>query len=51
MLRAPEVVAVELNWRIRNASTTQFTYSGQRIALDNFNLVHHLTEPELLTYR
>ena len=21
------------------------------VALDNFNLVHHLTEPELLTYR
>ena len=51
VLRAPDVVAGELNWRIHNASTTQFTYSGERIALDNFNLVHHLRDPELLTYR
>ncbi len=51
VLRAPDVVAAELNWRIHNASTTQFTYSGPRITLDNFNGIHHLTDPELVTYR
>jgi broad specificity phosphatase PhoE len=41
----------ELSWRIRNASLTDFVFTGDRFTLDAFNLVPHLTAPELLTYR
>lgn len=51
VLEAPDIKAAELNWRIHNASLTQFTFSGRRISLDSFNSVTHLTDPELLTYR
>ncbi len=51
VLEAPDRMAAELNWRIHNASVTEFTFSGRRIALDCFNTVPHLADPELLTYR
>lgn len=51
VLQSPDRMAAELNWRIHNASLTEFTFSGPRIALDCFNAVPHLTDPELLTYR
>lgn len=51
VLQAPDRMAAELNWRVHNASVTEFTFSGPRIALDCFNTVAHLTDPELLTYR
>jgi broad specificity phosphatase PhoE len=41
----------ELSWRIRNASLTEFVFSADRFTLDTFNLVPHLTTPEMLTYR
>ena len=50
-LQAPDVMAAELNWRIHNCSVTEITFSGARVALDCFNVVGHLTDPELLTYR
>jgi broad specificity phosphatase PhoE len=51
-LEAPEIQAAILNWRVRNASITEFTFSGGRIALDFFNATpHFINEPELLTYR
>ena len=51
VLRAPDLMAAELNWRIHNCSVTEITFSGDRVALDCFNAVGHLTDPELLTYR
>ncbi len=52
VLQAPEIKAAELNWRVHNASVTQFTFSKGRIALDRFNDTAHFThDPELLTYR
>ena len=51
-LRAPDIKACELNWRIYNCSLTEFTFSGKRVALDSFNSVAHLfPHPELLTFR
>jgi len=50
-LEAPEIKAAELNWRVHNSSVTEFTFSKNRIALDAFNAISHLTDPELLTYR
>jgi broad specificity phosphatase PhoE len=51
VLEAPDRMAAELNWRVHNASITEFTFSGPRVALDCFNAVPHLADPELLTYR
>jgi broad specificity phosphatase PhoE len=51
-LEAPEIQAAKLNWRVRNASVTEFTFSGGRIALDFFNATPHFANtPDLLTYR
>ena len=50
-LQAPDRMAAELNWRIHNCSITELTFSGARVALDCFNAVPHLTDPDLLTYR
>lgn len=49
-LGAPELAAAELNWRVYNASVTQFTFSGRRVSLDGFNLVGHLPRSHR-TYR
>ena len=42
---------LELSWRVRNASLTDVVFTPERITLDTFNMVPHLTEPELWTYR
>ena len=51
VLDAPDKKAEELNWRIHNASVTEYTFSPNRITLDAFNSIPHLTDPEMLTYR
>lgn len=50
-VHAPEAVALELNWRIRNAALTELVFSGDRVSLDTFNTVPHLPDPALWTYR
>lgn len=50
-LEAPDVKAGELNWRVNNASVTSFTFRNDRISLDQFNSIAHLTTDELRTYR
>jgi broad specificity phosphatase PhoE len=50
-VRAPEATALELNWRIRNAALTEIVFSGERVSLDTFNTVPHLTGSYLWTYR
>jgi len=50
VLGAPDIKAAELNWRIHNASVTRFTFSGERVSLDRFNDVAHLSAADL-TYR
>jgi broad specificity phosphatase PhoE len=47
---APLATALELNWRVRNTSVTEFLFSKRRISLDLFNATSHLP-PELITYR
>ena len=42
-LKAPEPLAIDLNWRIRNCSLTEFVFSGSRVSLDVFNATPHLT--------
>ena len=50
-LEAPEQQAGELNWRVNNASVTLFTFRPDRISLDQFNSIAHLTTEDLRTYR
>lgn len=49
-LAAPERMAIEVNWRVRNCSMTEFLFSADRFSLDAFNATPHL-EPELCTFR
>jgi broad specificity phosphatase PhoE len=51
VLLAPDETALALNWRIRNASLTQLTFSGRRVALDTFNVTGHLQAAGLDTWR
>jgi broad specificity phosphatase PhoE len=44
-------VALELGWRLRNASVTRIVYTTNRLTLDSFNCVAHLANPEEITYR
>jgi broad specificity phosphatase PhoE len=51
-LEAPPHVAVKLNWRVKNGSFTEFSFSsGGRLSLDSFNAVPHLDAAELLSFR
>jgi broad specificity phosphatase PhoE len=49
--RAPERMAIEFNWRVRNSSITEIVFSRERFSLDVFNALPHLTDPNMWTYR
>lgn len=42
---------LELNWRIRNCSLTEFVFTPTRFTLDTFNTIPHLTDAAYCTYR
>lgn len=48
VLGAPDRVAIDLNWRIRNCSLTEFVFTRARVSLDSFNATPHL---EQVTFR
>ncbi len=50
-LHAPARSALEVNWRVRNCSLTEFLFSGARLSLDTFNAIPHLDDPALRTFR
>ncbi len=49
-LEAPPRSSLRINWRVKNASMTEMTFSEGRVSVDSFNVVLHLT-PELRTFR
>jgi broad specificity phosphatase PhoE len=51
VLGAPEQMALEINWRVRNCSLTNLIFSRERLSLDYFNSTPHLNEPSLFTFR
>lgn len=51
VLKAPGATAVELNWRVRNGSITEFLFGKGRISLDSFNATAHFTDPSLVSFR
>ena len=49
-LDAPDRTALEVNWRVRNCSLTEFVFTKGRFTLDSFNALPHLEDPALRTY-
>jgi broad specificity phosphatase PhoE len=49
-LAAPDRMALEVNWRVRNCSLTEFVFTKDRFTLDSFNALPHLEDPALWTY-
>ncbi len=50
-LAAPDMKAVEINWRVRNCSLTEFVFTPGRLTLESFNALPHLPDPALWTFR
>jgi broad specificity phosphatase PhoE len=50
-LESPEHKAVELNWRVYNASVTSLLFKESRVSLDQFNAIPHLPDEAHRTYR
>lgn len=50
-IAAPDRSALELNWRVRNCSLTEWVFTRDRLTLDSFNAVPHLPNPSHWTYR
>jgi broad specificity phosphatase PhoE len=48
---AAERSFLEVNWRVKNCSITEFTFSKDRLSLDSFNALPHLDRAELRTFR
>lgn len=49
-LGAPERSFLDVNWRVRNCSISEFVFSRGRLSLDSFNAVPHL-DASLHTFR
>jgi broad specificity phosphatase PhoE len=43
--------ALELGWRLKNCSVTELIFSANRITLDRFNSLSHLSDPNTWTFR
>jgi len=50
-LDAPARQGLEINWRVRNCSLTEFVFGRGQISFDSFNAIPHLDDPNLRTYR
>jgi broad specificity phosphatase PhoE len=50
-LKAPGASAIELNWRVRNGSITEFIFGKGRLSLDSFNSTAHFVDPTLVSFR
>ena len=51
VLAAPDRSFLEVNWRVRNCSLTEFVFSRDRISFDGFNAIPHLEDENLRTFR
>lgn len=50
-MHAPPRSFLDVNWRVRNTSLTQFIFDRTRLTLDSFNSFPHLDDASLWTYR
>lgn len=51
LLGAPGDTALELGWNVHNSAVSSVRFSGSRRTLGSFNVVSHLPDPALWTYR
>lgn len=49
-LDAPDRMALELSWRLRNTSLTEIVFTRNRLTLDSFNVLPHLENRAHWTY-
>jgi broad specificity phosphatase PhoE len=50
-VQAPTQSFLEINWRVKNCSITEFAFSRDRLSLDSFNSLPHLEHEALRTFR
>jgi broad specificity phosphatase PhoE len=50
-LKAPVRSFLEVNWRVRNCSMTEFLFSAGRLSLDSFNAMPHLPDRTMRSFR
>ena len=50
-LRCPDEIALGLGWRVWNCSLTAFEFTEDLFTLDQFNIMSHLEDRKLWTYR
>jgi len=50
-LQAPERMAVQINWRVKNGSMTEMVFGKDRLSLDTFNAIPHLDSKALESFR
>ncbi len=50
-LGCSDTKSLDLGWRIRNCSVTDFVFSPGRVTLEGFNALAHLEDPEMWTFR
>lgn len=50
-MQSPERLFLDLNWRVRNCSITEFLFRESRVTLDSFNATPHLDPAQEVTYR
>jgi broad specificity phosphatase PhoE len=50
-LHAPPDSFLDVNWRIRNTSVTEFLFDRERLTLDSFNGIAHLDDAGSRTWR
>lgn len=50
-MKAAPPAFLEINWRVRNTSLTEFVFDRDRFTLDSFNCIPHLDNPDLHTHR
>ena len=50
-IQAPAKSFLDVNWRVRNCSVTEFVFDRRRFTLDSFNCIPHIEAAALRTYR
>lgn len=50
-MKGPPESFLDVNWRVRNCSITEFVFDRERLTLDSFNGIPHLAETALRSYR
>ena len=50
-LETSDRIALGLGWVVKNASVTEFKYTGQRFSMTGFNMTPHFDQDTFVTYR